>query len=678
MPKNLWDSEKFAQCASALEQRVYSSRLLGSDPALVMHGGGNTSVKDTALNVWGEKEEALYIKGSGWDLVSIEAPGFPAVRLEPLKSLRALPALADPAMVNELRRNLFESQSPDPSVEALLHAFLPHRFVDHTHADAVLALTNQPNGKELITELYGNRVGVVPYVMPGFQLAKLCADVFESNPQVEGLVLLNHGVFSFGETAKESYERMIKLVAEAETFLSARKKKSVSVSPPAPSSDVLSFWTGVVRKQLLERGFRTIVQSDTSEVALAFSSHPEMKDFSQRGPLTPDHVIRTKRLPLIVSQEAASTQNVGELVTALDRYVEEYQDYVKECSEKRKQKLQSLDPFPRVVIIPGVGVLSLGTNTKAAAIAREIYAHTMQVILQAESLGKYQALSPLDIFDVEYWVLEQAKLRKGSSSPLLQGKSALVTGGAKGIGKEISRQLTKLGANVWLIDRDVEALSLATNEIKKDCSAGSAVKGCATDITQRAQVEEAITAMVVEWGGLDILVSNAGIFPPSFSIEELPEKVWNEALSVNLSGAYHLLAEALPWMKEQGAGGDIVFIASKNVPAPGKGAAAYSVSKAGLAQLARVTALEAGPHGIRVNMLHPHLILDTDVWKGDAVEQRAKAYQMTPDQYKKNNLLQTELSSSDVAAAVTALVSGAFSKTTGAQICIDGGHERTL
>jgi rhamnulose-1-phosphate aldolase/alcohol dehydrogenase len=675
-PADLWNDAEAPPAGDPLASRVYSSRLLGRDPSLVMHGGGNTSVKATVTTLLGEPQEVLYVKGSGWDLATIEAPGFPAVDLAYLRKLRRLGSLSDPRMVNELRTHLVDAKSPDPSVEALLHAFIPARFVDHTHADAVLTLTNQPDGERMISELYGRRVGIVPYVMPGFGLAKLCAEVYERDPSVEGLILLKHGVFTFGETAKEAYQRMIAIVAEAEALVASRR--AMPTGTASMDDEHATWWNQELRAQLLRRGFRGICLLDTSPAARRFADDPRAAEFSQRGPLTPDHVLRTKRLPLLVPADAAQRRDGGALATAIDGYAAAYRAYFERCAPRSAEKLVMLDPWPRIALIPGVGIVAAGASAKDARIVLDLYQHTAAVILDAEAMGGYQALPEADIFDVEYWVLEQAKLRVGPKRAPLTGKTALVSGAANGIGLAIARELAAQGANVVVMDRNEEAFAEVRAQLAGKCGAGNAVRCEAVDVSRRESVGAAIRRTVHAWGGIDLVVVNAGIFPPSAAIERIDDEQWRRAMSVNLDGAFHLIAEALPWLKRQGAGGDVVLVGTKNVCAPGKDAAAYSVSKAAQAQLARVCALEAGPHGVRVNLLHPHLVFDTALWTPEVLAARAKAYGMSVEQYKTNNLLKAEITTADVARAAFALVSGMFDKTTGAQIAVDGGSDRTI
>ena len=674
MIANRWKPSEAENHTTRLAQRVYSSRLLGQDAELVLHGGGNTSVKDEALNLFGESEPVLYIKGSGWDLATIEEPGFPAVKMAPLLRLRQLEQLGDVQMMNALRTCLVDSRSPDPSVEALLHAFLPHRFIDHTHADAILTLTNQPKPEKRLMEIYGDRVAVIPYVMPGFQLARACAETFEKNPSVEGMILLRHGIFTFGETAKESYERMIRLVQQAEEVILS-ETGGFAPAFGIKSQDGVAWWMQSLRREYLKRGFPAILKLNGSQEALYFANHPDAHETSQRGPLTPDHIIRTKRNPLFLESGLVQERSSSDISKRFDRYEKQYREYFSRHGEGTS--LQCLDPLPRVCLLPGIGIVTAGKTAKDARICMDIYSHTADVILKAEQMDGYESLSESDLFEMEYWVLEQAKLKLSPKTLPLSGKIAAISGGASGIGLAIAKEFLQQGAVVHILDIEKNRLD-SLDAVLAPHKRGGDAHTYHVDVGNRGQVAHAVKGIVQTSGGIDILVVNAGIFGPSASIEDIAESDWDKSLSVNLNGAFHFVAEALRWLKMQENGGDIIFIASRNVPAPGPKAAAYSVTKAAQTQLARVCALETAGNGIRVNSLHPHNVLDTALRSEEVIEERAKAYGMSKEEYKRSNLLRTTVSAQDVARAAFSLVSGCFSKTTGAQIPIDGGSERTL
>jgi rhamnose utilization protein RhaD (predicted bifunctional aldolase and dehydrogenase)/NAD(P)-dependent dehydrogenase (short-subunit alcohol dehydrogenase family) len=661
MVESLWNDEEAAGYPGDLGLRVYTSRLLGRDRTLVLHGGGNTSVKIREANRFGDAEEILYVKGSGWDLETIEAAGFSPVRLAPAARLATLARLSDPEMVNELRTAMTVASAPTPSVEAILHAALPFKYVDHTHADAVVTLTNSVDGAALIREAYGDSVVVVPYIMPGFDLARLCAERFpaEAGPQTVGMVLLNHGIFSFGETARESYERMIELVSRAERLL--ERRGAWALGAPAEKIDPAPDPVAVarLRRDLSQAaGFPMVLRGQRDPRSLGFARRGDAGAISQQGPATPDHVIRTKRLPLFGRDVAA--------------YAEAYRAFFAEHAPHaaaKTGKKTMLDPAPRVVLDPELGLATAGRSVKEAAIAAEIYQHTMEIIERAELLGGYRALPARDLFDMEYWDLEQAKLAKAGKAPAFAGEVALVTGAASGIGRAAVEALLARGAAVVGLDVDPKVETIL---------ARPDFLGLACDVTDEAALTAAVARTVAAFGGLDMLILNAGIFPAARKIADLPLADWDRVMRVNLDANLLLLRLGHPLLALAPGRGRVVVIGSKNVPAPGPGAAAYSASKAALYQLARVAALEWGKDGIRINVLHPNAVFDTGVWTDEVLASRAAAYKLSVDEYRRNNVLGVEVTSRDVAELAAELCGPRFAKTTGAWIPVDGGNERVI
>jgi rhamnose utilization protein RhaD (predicted bifunctional aldolase and dehydrogenase)/NAD(P)-dependent dehydrogenase (short-subunit alcohol dehydrogenase family) len=652
-----WSDEDVAAYPGLLGARVYTSRLLGADPALVMHGGGNTSVKVPETDLFGRAVDVLYVKGSGSDLSTVTEQGFAPVRLEHLLSLAELDELTDARMAEQLKFACVR-EAPAPSVEAILHAILPARYVDHTHADAVLAITNTPNGRKRVEECFGDRVVIVDYVMPGFALARQCALEFPARrtDRTVGMVLMNHGVFSFGDTAKESYELMIALVTMAEQYLAERGAgelpvRSTTAPPAAGRRDQLA----ALRQDVSAvAGAPMILTSTTTPRTAAFLDRDDHADHATRGPMTPDHVIRTKRVPMVGTDVRA--------------YAAEYEQYFARNALRSREPLTMLDPAPRVVLDRALGLLTTGRTPRDALIARDIYAHTIDAIDRARALDGWQALPEEDLFDVEYWELEQAKLRRQGEPPAFAGEIALVTGAASGIGRATAEAFKSVDAAVVGLDRDgsVEAAN------------GDAFLGVTCDVTDEAAVDAAVAAAVDRFGGIDIVVCNAGVFPASARIEQLGSDVWKQVMAVNVDANVSLLRTAAPLLVRAPRGGRVVVNASKNVRAPGPGAAAYSASKAALTQLARVAALEWAAQGIRVNIVHPNAVFDTGIWDAATLESRAASYGLTVEQYKTNNLLGVEVTSHDVARVIVALCSPVFAKTTGAQIPIDGGNERIV
>ncbi len=656
--QSLWQDAEAAAFEGDLGARVYTSRLLGRDKSLVLHGGGNTSVKIAERDRFGDELEVLYVKGSGWDLEAIEPAGFSPVRLDHVLKLARLDRLSDPDMVNELVTHMLRASAPAPSIETILHGCMPFKFVDHTHADAVLAITNTPGGAARIREIYGKAVVAIPYLMPGFDLAQAVAREYarRATSETVGVVLMKHGIFSFGASARESYERMLDLVVRAERYLAQHRAWEV-VTPARPAEPEI----GGVELAELRRcisdaaGFPLVMRTRTTGQTLAFARHPEVTRISQQGPATPDHVIRTKRIPMIG--------------TDLDGFVAAYREYFARHEPNAKERKVILDPAPRMVLDARFGLASLGRTAKDAQIVEELYEHTIDVILRAEALERYEALPAQDIFDVEYWDLEQAKLKKAGKPPQFAGEVAWVTGAASGIGKAAVASLLARGAAVVGLDLNpaVERLHNRDDYL-----------GLACDVTDERAIAAAIERAARVFGGLDMLVLNAGIFAATRSIKDLGTEEWRKVMNVNLDANLLLMRACHPYLGRAPKGGRVVVIGSKNVPAPGPGAAAYSASKAALSQLARIAALEWGAERIRINTLHPNAVFDTGIWTDEVLAERAGRYGMTVEQYKTNNVLRTEVTSRDVAELAAEMCGPLFAKTTGAQLPVDGGNERVI
>ena len=674
---NRWDDAEAARWAELgdLGEITYGSRLVGADPALVLHGGGNTSIKGASTDAWGEPVPTLWVKGSGWDLATIEPPGFAPLRLEPVRRLAELAELSDTEMVNQLRIHLLDASAPNPSVEAILHALLPQRAVLHSHADAVLALTNTADGDTRVRDLWGDRAVVVPYVMPGFDLARRCADEWQAQAHggTEAMVLLNHGIFTFGETTRQAYDSMIDRISEAEQCLAeagvlsfgeidaseAEGRGGRRVSPDnaetvAELRAAISAATGVPM----------LLRAVHDERVEAFCGRDDLASVAQRGPATPDHIIRTKQFPMVGRD--------------VDAFVERYRAYFeRNCARNDEDgsnaALTMLDPAPRVMLDPQLGLWTAGRRAVDCDIAADIYLHTIDVIGAAEALGGYVALGEADLFDVEYWELEQAKLARAGTPAALAGQVALVTGAASGIGRAAADALAAAGSAVVGID-----LAPAP-----EGTAGPARHHAVADVTDAAAVTSAVAGTVERFGGIDIVVAAAGIFGPSAPLEELVDgsglgTAWQQTFDINVSGTANTLAAAHRVMRHSPSGGRAVIVGSKNVPAPGRGAAAYSASKAALTQLARVAALEWASDGITVNVVHPDGVFDTGLWSEELIAQRAASYGLTAEQYRRRNLLGRELASADVGALIAQMCGPAFAHTTGAQIPQDGGSDRVV
>lgn len=657
--RNRWDDRPPEPDAGALAECVHGSRLLGAEPSLVLHGGGNTSVKTTRRDVTGTEVDVLHVKGSGWDLATIEPAGFAPLRLSRLRALLHVERLSDAAMMNELRCALLDARAPDPSVETLLHAFLPFAAVQHSHADVILTLTNSGDGAASARAALGEDVLVVDYCMPGFDLARLVATTWEQRyrPGMTGMVLLNHGLFTFGDTTQQAYDRHVDLISRAERYLAAAPARTDPRPPPLP--EVPPAELAQLRSRLSAvAGRALIVGRHTDERVAAFVARAELASLAGRGPATPDHVIRTKRVPL-----------VG---TDVDAYAAAYRDYFAANAARHATDLQMLDPAPRVVLDPALGMLSAGTSRAAVDVARDIYWHTIDIITAAERLhgpGGYAALPAEQIFDVEYWELEQAKLHRAGAPAPMSGRVALVTGAASGIGRGCAAALLAAGAGVIGVDV-ADGVTTAFEHPEW--------LGIRADVTDAAAMTAAVGAGVEHFGGVDVLVACAGVFGTDAPLADLDATAWRRAMAVNADSVAQLFALTHPLLALAPGGGRVVVVASRNVPAPGRGAGAYSASKAALTQLARVAALEWADDGIRVNVVHPDAVFDTGLWTPELLEARARRYGMSVEQYRRRNLLHTEITSADVGGLVAQLVGPAFAATTGAQIPIDGGNERVV
>ncbi len=656
-----WDDAEAAAVGSdPIAQCVHCTRLIGSDPSLVLHGGGNSSVKASMVDVTGRDVDAIHVKGSGWDMATIEAPGLAPLHLPRLRELLELDRLSDPDMMRELAAAKVDPGAPNPSVESLLHAFLPHRAVQHSHADVIVQLTNLADGGGVVREVFGDDVVVVPYVMPGFDLARLVREAWpeEAHDGTTGMVLLNHGLFTFGDDSATAYRRHVDLIGRAEAWL-AREAPQVD-DEPAPLPDVLLDDLAELRRLLsVAAGGPMVVRRHVDPVVRSFVGRDDLASLAGRGPLTPDHVIRTKRVPM-----------VGRDADALDGYVADYGAYVDDHRDRVRTELVPIDPAPRIVLDPGLGMLAAGRTVAEAGIAADVYHHTMPVLARAEDhLGGYAPLAPEHLFDVEYWDLEQAKLAASGPRPEFAGMVALVTGAASGIGRACALELLGRGAAVVAIDLDA-----AVAEV----SGSAAWLGVAADVTDPMAMEAALRSGVEAFGGVDLVVVAAGIFGPSAPLDELDAEEWRRVMAVNVDSVQWLFGRVGPLLARSPVGGRVVVVGSKNVPAPGAGAAAYSASKAALQQLCRVAALEWAPAGVRVNAVHPDAVFDTGLWDDDLVAERAARYGMSPEAYRTRNLLSTEVTPAQVARSVAALLGDDFAATTGAQVPIDGGSDRVV
>ena len=655
-----------------LALRVYSSRLLGQDPKLVLHGGGNTSVKTVARDKLGDETEVLCVKGSGWDLGTIEPEGLPAVRLAPLRRLRDLDALSDEDMVSFQRANLLDPAAPNPSVETLLHAFLPHKFVDHTHSTAVLSIADQPGAAALCAEIYERRFALVPYIMPGFALAKKAAEIYEQDPSVEGMILLKHGIFSFGATAREAYERMISGVTSAEMRLErgrrpvfAARALPKAIAPAALVAPILRGACALPDDKRAGDWLRFLLEFRSSPAIVDYVNGAELARYSQSGVATPDHTIRTKNIPLLVPPpDAGDLAGFRSAVRqAAAQFIAAYRAYFERNNAQQKQPKRALDPLPRIVLVPGLGLFGLGRTLKDARVAADIAESAIETITDAEAIGRFEALPDCELFEMEYWSLEQAKLGKSAEKPLA-GQIAAITGAGGTIGIAVARRFAAEGAHVALLDRDEALARAAARQI------GGAALPLACDVTQAVSVEAAFAAIARHFGGLDILVSNAGAAWQG-RIGEVPEAVLRESFELNFFAHQRVAQAAVRIMLEQGTGGALLFNASKQAVNPGPDFGPYGLPKAATLALVRQYAVDYGAAGIRANAVNADRIR-SGLLTPAMIAKRSLARGLTEQDYMAGNLLRREVTAEDVAEAF--FHHAVALKTTADVTTVDGGN----
>ena len=645
-----------------LGERVYTSHLIGQNPDLVMHGGGNTSVKVRRENLFGESCDVLHVKGSGWDLDTILAAGLPGLWLDPLRDLRRLERLSDEQMVNVQRSNLLDSTSPNPSVETLLHAFLPHKYVDHTHATPFLILANLPDAAEICKEIFGSKLGIVPYIMPGFALAKKAAEVFEEDPTVEGLLLLGHGHFAFGDTAKQSYDLIISHTQAVAEFLNLKTPTKLKVRQPHQAHDILPVIRGLIGDMAGPEAPMPIMDMRNGPEEVSFLERSDLEELAKRGTASPDHVIRIKGRPLVLRKSIWSAGRTA-IKSALDSYADEYRATFDRQAPLADQPKTILPADPKTIWMEGVGLIGLGANATAARIAGDLAVQNARVRAVGEDAGGFFPIGEKDLFDIEYWSLEQAKLGKGTP-PRLRGKVVMVTGGAGTIGFAIAKAFAREGAECFLIDMDQSMLERGLADL------GSGHSGLVLNVTESGSAEKAMEACIDTFGGLDILVSNAGAAMAG-ALLDLSEEALRAAFELNFFSHQKFAIAASKLFKTQGRQGQILFNISKQAVNPGKNFGAYGMPKATTFFLMRQLALELGDAGIRVNGVNADRIR-SGLLDDDFIAERAKARGVSEDQYMAGNLLQKEVRAEHVADAFVALALS--ERTTGHVMTVDGGN----
>ena len=664
-----------------LDLLVYVSRLVGAETSLVIWGGGNTSIKTRERDHRGRDIAVLRVKGSGSDLKSVQKKHFPGVRMDDIAALLGRDEMGDEEMVSYLAHALQEPAGVRPSIETLLHGFLSAGAIVHTHADAVVSLTNNDRAHDTVEGVYGKDVIALPYRRPGFRISRDVADAIRDRPDAKALLLERHGTITWGATVREAYEGTIELISRAEAAIAERKRGrrifggARTPVREAPARRQTALTVAPRLRGLLGRRRRVVVTFDDAPAVTEFVSSADAPRISQIGPATPDHTIYAKRLPCFVT--ATGTETDADLATAIERSVERFvTDYTRYFEENRFEGAQLGDPLPRVVLVPGLGMFTSGRDRRTAGIVSDIYHHTIDVLGYAEGFGTYVSLSAKDAFDVEYWPLELYKLTLAPPEKELARRIALVTGGGSGIGRAIARRLAAEGAHVVAGDVDGASARRTADDILKDVGSGRAL-GLEMDVTREASVRAAFEETVLAYGGLDVLVSNAGIAHSS-PVVRLGLADWERSFAVNSTGHFIVAREAMRLMIAQGLGGALVFVATKNVMSPGKDFAAYSAAKAAEAQLAKVLALEGAPHAIRSNIVNPDAVFqDSKLWSEEIRRERAAAQGITVEQledfYRKRNLLGVNILPEDVAEAVLFLASDRSAKTTGCTLTVDGG-----
>jgi rhamnose utilization protein RhaD (predicted bifunctional aldolase and dehydrogenase)/NAD(P)-dependent dehydrogenase (short-subunit alcohol dehydrogenase family) len=694
--ENRWADNKAAQFIDKYKGKwgddlaigLYGASLIGSESSLVLHGGGNSSVKTTRTNLLGEHLDVIYVKASGYDLAHIEPNGYTGLNLQYLKKLRALPELSDEEMVNEFRTHLLDARAATPSIETLVHVFLPGKFVDHSHPDAILAISNQEGGEKLLKEALGENITILNYFPPGFKLAKAAAELLEKNPATKAIVLMRHGLVTWGDSARDSYETTIALVSKAEKYLEKHSRNPLvpSITTPVsvaeerfrriapvirgllaqPTGNPDNLWARIILRPLITRDILNLVDSDRGkEVALT-------------PPLTADHLIRTKPFPLwIDNPEFTDIKKLREqFAHAISGYAKNYDAYIDKYAKNMPPGVERMDSYPRVILAPGLGALCIGKDVASADIVRDITAHTLATKAQIAAMGTYCGLDESALFKMEYRSLQHSKLQGDKLLPL-DRCVALVTGAAGAIGSGIAQELLEQGCHVAVTDLPGEGLTGLTTHLTAHY--GQRVMGTPLDITDPQSAADAFSAIIKNWGGIDLIVLNAGIAHVA-ALQDIGLEVFKKLERINIEGMLIMLAEAERHFKLQGTGGDIVLVSTKNVFAPGARFGAYSATKAAGHQLARIASQEFAELNVRVNMVSPDAVFSngprkSGLWEEigpDRMSARGLSAEGLEDYYRNRNLLKARVTAQHVAKAVLFFATRQ-TPTTGATIPVDGG-----
>lgn len=681
MVLNKWDNQEMAQ-SNSLDSLVYRSNLLGLDRSIVNIGGGNTSTKTIEKDFKGNDIEVMWVKGSGSDLATMKAEHFTGLRMEDIRPLMEREDMTDEEMVEYLSHCMIDSKHPRSSIETLLHAFLPFKHVDHTHPDAIISIACADNGKEIAKEIYGDRFVWVPYIRPGFKLSKMIAEGVQNNPNAELVIMEKHGLVTWGDTSKESYDKTIEIINEAEAYIEKQAENKnlfggtkYTTLPEEQRKEILAKIMPFVRGQVSTDKKMLVTYNDDQNVLDFVNSH-NAKELSQVGAACPDHLVHTKRVPLYIEWDPAN-ENREQLIEKLKEGLTQFkQDYVEYFERNKEEGDVMMETAPRIILIPGLGMLNTGKSWSAANVSEQLYHRAIAVMRGATVLGNFVSLNEEESFQIEYWPLELYKLSLAPPEAEFSRQVAFVTGGAGGIGTATIHRLVDEGAHAVIADINLEGAQKLADEINEKYGQNRAI-AVKMDVTQEEEVKKAIKASVLAYGGLDILVNNAGLASSS-PFEDTSMEQWNLNINVLVTGYFLVAREVFKLMKNQDIGGNMVFVGSKNSIYAGKNAAAYSTAKAAEVHLARTIAADGGQYGIRVNSVLPDAVIrGSKIWDSSWKKERASSYGIDTDDleahYRKRTILNVNILPEDIAESIAFLASSKASKTTGCMITVDGG-----
>ncbi len=678
MPKNLWNDADAAGL-DGLDLLVYRSRLLGADRAVCNIYGGNTGSKTIERDFRGAPVRTLWVKGSGSDLATIQRKDFAGLRMDDIEPLLERQAMSDEEMTAYLTPCLIAPNMPRQSIETLLHGFIPAAHTDHTHPDAVIALACSADGKRWMREIYGERAVWVDYIRPGFALSKQIGLAVRANPKIECVVMGKHGLVTWGDEPKATYDRTIAIIQESEDFIAARANgRRVFGSLRTAGLDAAG------RRELAEqimpvlRGAagipRSILHFDDSPDVLEFVNSERARELANVGAACPDHLVHTKRVPMFVEWDGANLQSLlSNVREEMSEYMANYRRYF---DENQHDGDKMFHPAPRVVLVPGVGMITTGKDAQLAQVSADLYNRAIRVMGGATALDEFVSLTPAEAYGVEYWPLELYKLSLRPPERELAGRVAFITGGASGIGRATAYRLAQEGAHVVIADLNLEGAETVAADIARRFGRkrGLAVH---CNVTDEEQVVRAFREAVLAYGGVDIVVSNAGI-ASSFPVQETTLAEWNKLFDVLVKGYFLVSREAFKLWQKQNLGGSLIFVASKNGLIASKNASAYNAAKAAEIHLARSLAEEGGGMGVRVNIVNPDAVLQgSSIWDAGWREARARGMGIAPDQleeaYRQRTTLKVNVYPEDIAEAILFFASDRSSKTTGGILNVDGG-----